>query len=114
MVPIETQYIMNTDASSMYYFAGVTLSYGNSNIWTRVRQKGLPQRNKKSFWKDNENLEEFCKGDRVTFTLIRCAAGYIFPIVIQISGLTTAEMPLDKFLVFAIGGMKLIGDVDIR
>ena len=31
----------------------------------------------------------------------------------QISSLTTAEMPFDEFLVFAIEGMNLSGDVDI-
>ena len=31
----------------------------------------------------------------------------------QISGLTTAGMPFDEFLVFAIEGMSLSGDMDI-
>ena len=44
MVPIETQYIMNTYASVMYYFAGVTLNDGNSNTWTCVSKEALLQR----------------------------------------------------------------------
>ena len=113
MVPIETQSLMNTDASSMYYFASVTLNDGNSNAWTRVGKEALLPRNEKSYWKDNESLEEVCRGVRVNFTLAGCAASYMFPIVMQISGLTTAEMSFDEFLVFAIEGINLSGDVDI-
>ena len=37
----------------------------------------------------------------------------MFPIVMKISGLTTAEIIFDEFIVFAIEGINLNGDVDI-
>ena len=113
MVPIETRYLMNTDSSNRYYFSGVTLNNGNSNKLTRVSKEALLQRNKKSYWKDNDNVEEVYKGVKVKFTLAGCSAGYMFPIVMQISDLTTAEMPFDEFLVLSIEGNNLSGDVDI-
>ena len=36
-----------------------------------------------------------------------------FSIVINISSLTTTEMPFDEFIVFPIEGMCISGDVDI-
>ena len=113
MVPIETQYRMNTDTSSMYYFAGVKLNDGSSNICNPVSKEALLQRNKKTYREDNENIEEVCKGVRVKFTVTGCAVGHLFTIVMKISGLTTAEILFDKFLVFAIEGINLSDDVDI-
>ena len=69
---------MNTDASSMYYFADVTLNDGNSNTWTCLSKEALLQRNKKSYWNDNKHVEEVCKGVRVKFACDGCAASYLF------------------------------------
>ena len=98
--PLKPHYLLNTDCSSMYYFAGVKINNKHSNCWSRVCRDSLRVRNKSSYWVDSADSEEICKGIRVKFACGGCAAGYIFPICIQVSGLTKTEMPDDEFLVF--------------
>lgn len=73
----------------------------------------LQVRNTSSYWVDGADSEVICKGIRVKFTRGECAAGYIFPICINASGLMKTDMPDDEFLMFEISGMNINGDIYI-
>ena len=111
--PLNPNYLLTTDCSSLYYFAGVKVNNKKSNCWSRVCRGSLKVRNKSSYWVDSADSEEICKGIRVKFACGGCAAGYILPICIQVSGLTKTEIPDNEFLVFEISGMSINGDMDI-
>ena len=57
---------MNTDMTSMYYYAGVAHDDRKSHRWARVGKENLEYdcRNRSSAWKDTKKLESSCQGLR--------------------------------------------------
>jgi len=114
--PVKKENIMNTDMTSMYYYAGVAHDDRKSHRWARVGKENLEYdcRNRSSAWKDTKKLESSCQGLRVKFGLGSSASGSLFPTVIVYSGLSEEEMPDDDFYVCPIPGLTINAHLDIR
>ena len=78
---------MNTDGTSVYYYAGIAPDAKKSHCWDRVHVDSTlsDNRNKKSVWKHTDDNEGSCKGLRVKYHLGSSAAGSLLPTVIIFS-----------------------------
>ena len=58
--PVKKENIMNTDMTSMYYYAGVAHDDRKSHRWARVGKENLEYdcRNRSSAWKDTKKIGE--------------------------------------------------------
>lgn len=114
--PIKKHYLMNTDATSLYYYAGIAHDDRRCYRWARVSSECTEynKRNKSSNWKNSSKLEEACQGLRVKFHLGSIAAGSLFPTVIIYSGFNETEMPTDNFYVCGIPGLAINAHLDVR
>ena len=112
--PINPSYLLNEDCSSQYYFSGTSTSDPHSNGWSRVTTESIVNRNKDSIWKNDPDGDKTCKGIRVKFACGGSAGGFIYPICIAVSGLSTTELPGDQWVVVPIKGLSINGHIDPR
>ena len=112
--PIHPAFLLNEDCSSQYYYAGTSIDSKNTTKMGRVDTQSLVDRNKSSIWRNADTEDVTCKGIRVKFACGGSGCGFVYPIVIVVSGLTKDELPEDEFLVIPIEGLSINGDIDPR
>ena len=112
--PINPAFLLNEDCSSQYFYSGVAPNSNKDKSYSRVKVESIEDRNRSSIWINSDSSEEPCSGIRVKFACGGSAAGFVYPIVILISGLSDSEMPKDDFLVVEMKGMGINGRIDPR
>ena len=65
-------------------------------------------------WKKSESHNDISAGVRVKFACGGSADGYIYPIVILVSGLSDTENPNENFIVVPVEGMIINGHINPR
>ena len=74
----------------------------------------LLDRNKSSIWRNADTEDTTCKGIRVNVACGGSTGGFVYPIVIVLSGLSKDELPNDGFLVVPIEGLSVNGHIGPR
>ena len=112
--PIHPAYLLNEDCSSQYYYAGTATDSKKQSKLARATTQTLLDRNKSSIWRNADTEDRTCKGIRVKFACGGSAGGFVYPVVIVLSGLSKDELPNDDFLVVPIEGLSVNGHIDPR
>ena len=79
-----------------------------------MKEDTLVARGKDAVWTPDSTKNKIGKVIRVKFACGSSAAGFLYPIVIQVSNLSTDEMPTDDFVVVPIPGLTVSGNIDPR
>ena len=112
--PMNPSYLLNEDATSQYYFSGVSAKDKNSNGWSRVTTESLTNRNKDSIWTNSTDNDAPCKGIRIKFACGGSAGGFIYPLCILVSNISKEELPGKDFVVVPVEGLSINGHIDPR
>ena len=78
------------------------------------KQKSIKDCNKSSIWTNSDSTEEFSCGVRVKFSYGGSAAGYLYPVIILVSGLSNSEIPNNDFIVTHVEGLTINGSIGPR
>ena len=95
--PIFPAYFLNKYCSSQYSFAGTTMKHRTKNGWARVKTASLLNRNKGSICFNIDTKEGVCKCIRVKYECSGAAPGFIYPICVNVSGLSKEELTTEDF-----------------
>ena len=114
--PIKNEYLMNTDGTLVYYYAGIAPDTNKSHPWDRVNKDSTlsDNRNKKNVCKHTDDNEGVCKDLRVKYHLGSSVASSLLPTVIIYPGFNDIEMRTQDLYVCEIPGLVVNAHLDIR
>ena len=112
--PVLQAYILNEDCSSQYYYACSVKSDHGTKSYARVKDTSLQSRGRDSVWKVKDDQVKACNGIRVEFACGGSGSGFIYPICIIVSNLSSEEFPSNDFKVIPIKGLSINAYIDPR
>ena len=112
--PILPAFLLNEDSSSQYYFSDSARNDCANSGWSRVKDDSLKTRGKDSLWTTGNNDKHPSSGIRVKFACGGSAGGFLYPICVLVSNLSSQELPSEDFHVYPIPGLAINGHIDPR
>ena len=112
--PINTTFLLNEDYSSQYYYAGVVSQMSKDDSYYQIETKRVDDHNRRYMWTKSKSHNEIVSGIIVNFACGDSVTGYVYPIIILVSGLSDTEILNDDFNVIHVEALTINGHINQR